>query len=144
MKPNKNQIKGMCLCGNISYKAVLQSFPNELIPRCCTCDFCVKHKAKYLSDPEGLLEIFFNDSNLVNIHTQGSGLAKFILCGNCNALVGVYFESENSIYASVNLNLCADYPVFGEAVSVTPSALSVSEKSLRWKRLWFKDVKLNA
>ncbi len=71
-----------CYCGNIR---ILASFSQYLVtysPRACDCEFCLKHGAAYVSDPEGSLRIRIGNELEVNwfrptgLHRQrASGLA---------------------------------------------------------------------
>lgn len=45
-------------------------------PRACDCDFCRKHGAAYISDPQGAVRIQVKDAQQLGRYRQGSGIAE--------------------------------------------------------------------
>lgn len=133
-------LKGGCHCGNIVVEMALPRAPEQYSPRACDCDFCRKHGAAYLSDPQGSLVIRVQDQRQVGAYRQGSGIAECMLCRNCGMLVGVVYRAEGQLYATVNSRVMDGEPHFGEVRLVSPRLLSPAQKVERWQELWFADV----
>jgi hypothetical protein len=134
---------GGCHCGNIAFEVEFTGKPDSYNPRVCDCDFCRKHAASYVSDPQGSLLIHIKDERNLGKYRQGSGIADFLLCRNCGVLVGVTFQTDGRLYATVNSKSIDGGPHFGEETPVSPSMLSDSEKTERWKDIWFGNVSIN-
>jgi hypothetical protein len=110
------QLSGGCHCGNLRLQVQLTRVPGEYSPRSCDCDFCRKHGAAWLSDPQGSLRISVRDARQLGKYAQGSGTAELLLCRQCGVLVGACLSS----------------------------AVSVADKVRRWQQLWFSDVSIIA
>ena len=85
------------------------TLPNSLHsyqPRACDCDFCMAQKAAYLSDLNGVLEVFHQ-----------------------HKLEGIYQGSEQAGVFSQKYTI-------GSAVYVSPKMLSPQEKRERWQSVW--------
>lgn len=137
------KLKGRCHCGNITADIELTSSPAAFNPRACDCDFCQKHGAAYISDPQGKLSISANEPSLLGRSHQGSGTADFLFCRQCGVLVGVSFQQAQNIYATINANIIKEAG-FGDTCSASPKKLSTAEKIARWQAVWFSDVRINA
>lgn len=133
------KLKGGCHCGNIRVEVGLSRPPAEYNPRACDCDFCMKHGAAYLSDPEGSLSIHVKDARLLSRYRQGSGQAEFLLCSNCGVLVAVSYQDAGQTVAAVN-SQAIEGARFGDKTPVSPKKLGPDDKARRWKDLWFRDV----
>ncbi len=137
------KLKGRCHCGNITADIELTSPPSALNPRACDCDFCRQHGAAYISDPQGKLAISVNEPSLLGRYHQGSGTADFLFCRQCGVLVGVSFQQEQNVFATINANIIEE-AVFGDICSASPKKLSTAEKIARWQAVWFSHVRINA
>lgn len=135
-------LRGSCHCGNVRVDMALPQAPDQYSPRACDCDFCSKHGASYLSDPDGALVIRVKDGQLLRKYRQGSGTADMLVCGNCGVLAGAMHRAEGRIYATVNARMIEGNPTFAETRPVSPRTLSAEQKAGRWKTLWFADVTL--
>lgn len=131
-------IEGRCHCGSLSVAAALAGAPESYRPRACDCDFCRKHGASYLSDPEGRLRLVVSDPAAISRYRQGSGQADMLFCGHCGVLVGACYREDQRLYGAVNTRIFT--AVFGDEVAVSPQQLAPGEKTLRWADLWFPDV----
>ena len=129
-----------CHCGNISADVVLSKAISSFIPRSCDCDFCVKHGAAYISDPEGSLTIHIRNSDQVLKYKQGSGIAEFLMCRKCGVLVGVTYSHEKDVMGSLNARTLKNRNELEPPQSVSPKLLSDAEKTNRWEHLWFPSV----
>lgn len=136
-------LNGGCHCGNITVEMELTRRPATYNPRACDCEFCRKHSASYVSDPNGSLRIHVNDEDNLSDYRQGSGIANCILCRNCGVLVGVAYPSDGKFYAAVNSKAIDSGEPFGNEKSVSPKTLSRDEKTERWKGLWFANVSID-
>jgi hypothetical protein len=138
-----HKVAGGCHCGNITVRLQLARAPDTYRPRSCDCDFCRKHCACYLSDPQGALIIQVRDDNECGRYRQGSGAADFLVCRNCGVLVVALYRGEQKLYATVNASALDAGTRFGAEQPVSPQKLSQDEKIKRWQQLWFSDVEFS-
>lgn len=136
------KINGGCHCGNIRVDLKISHSPDTYNPRTCDCDFCQKHGASYLSDPEGSLHIHVKSTQLLGKYRQGSGTAHCLLCTNCGVLVGVAYQDDDQLFATINSQVVENGVTFGEKKTVSPKTFTASEKIARWKGVWFSNVTL--
>src|SRR6185312_13731802 len=73
-----HKLKGQCHCGNVRVEIELVRSPETYNPRACDCDFCSKHAAAYVSDPQGSLLMQVRDDAGISRYRQGSGAAECI------------------------------------------------------------------
>jgi hypothetical protein len=137
-----HKVSGGCHCGNILVDVELARAPGTYYPRACDCDFCRKHDASYVSDPQGGLLIRIKDQRETGKYRQGSGSADFLFCRNCGVLVGVLYLSSERLYAALNAKVVDVGTQFGVEQTVSPKKLSGSEKMQRWQDVWFPDVSI--
>jgi len=135
-------LAGGCHCGNIRIELDLTRAAGTYSPRACDCDFCRKHQAAYISDPQGALRLTVREQRDATRYAQGSGQAELLLCRNCGVLVSPLFTDSGRLYGSVNVNAVEGAAAFGPRQPVSPQTLSPEEKAQRWKTLWFSDVTL--
>lgn len=83
----KNCISGNCHCGNISIDFYTNKNIDELIPRNCSCSFCMRYSASLIADPEGKVEIRYEDKNFINSYQFSHKTADFIFYKKCGFLV---------------------------------------------------------
>jgi hypothetical protein len=139
------QLSGGCHCGNLRLQVELTRIPGEYSPRACDCDFCCKHGAAWLSDPQGSLRISVRDAGQLGKYAQGSGTAELLLCRQCGVLVGACLSSDGDrLYGAVNARVLECDTPFAAAQVVSPHQLSVADKVRRWQQLWFSDVSIIA
>jgi hypothetical protein len=137
------KISGSCHCGNIHVEVVLTRLPAAYNPRACDCDFCRKHGASYISDPQGSVRLQIKDAHQLGKYRQGSGIAECIICRNCGVLVGVVYEDNGRLYAGINSKVIDGNPGFSEEVPVSPKTLPDDKKVERWKDIWFANVSID-
>lgn len=133
------KLGGGCHCGNIRIELELPRTAGTYNPRACDCDFCRKHRAAYVSDPQGSLRIRISRESDCGRYAQGSGQAELLLCRNCGVLVAPLYRDAGRLYAAVNANV-VEGGAFGAQQPVSPRTLSAHDKAQRWKQLWFSDV----
>ena len=126
-------LRGGCHCGKLGVAFSTVLAPEALQPRACDCAFCMKHGAAWLSDPAGALAIEATEAP--REYRQGSGNARFLLCGDCGVLVAVV-NDEEPLRGAVNARCLSGAPTFGEAVRVSPQALPAEDKRARWRQVW--------
>ncbi|MGA9853768.1 MAG: aldehyde-activating protein [Gammaproteobacteria bacterium] len=134
------RINGGCHCGNILMDMEITRAPDSFNPRACDCDFCRRHNAAYVSDPQGSLAIRIKDVNLSAKYRQGSGQGEFLFCRNCGVLVSVIYRNKRGLYATVNARAAQGGQPFGSEHTVSPKTLSASKKKKRWLDIWFPSV----
>jgi len=133
-------LTGGCHCGNIRIDVALSGQAATMTPRACDCDFCHKHGAAYISDPDGRLAVAVEDETLLRRYRQGSQTAEMLVCGNCGILVGAVFRAGDEIFGTVNVRALAPQAAFGDSQTASPKLLETDEKIDRWKALWFRCV----
>lgn len=131
---------GGCYCGNIRFEFTLTRPPGGYSPRACDCDFCTKHSAAYLSDPQGSLGFHIKDEGRIARYRQGSEQAEFLLCTRCGVLVGLLYRDGAQLIGAVNAKAVQGRKIFGPDQSVSPKTLAASEKRKRWQAIWFTGV----
>jgi hypothetical protein len=135
-------VSGGCHCGNILVDMTITAAPDNCHPRACDCDFCRKHGAAYVSDPNGSLLIRIKNAHQTSRYRQGNGLADFLLCTTCGVLVGVLFQGDGQLHATVNVKAIEATTTFGSERPVSPKTLSGDQKTKRWQDVWFRNVEI--
>jgi hypothetical protein len=108
----------------------------SLSPRACDCDFCTRHRAAWVSDPQGHLGIRGNGAMLQRFR-QGSDQAEFLLCRNCGVLVAVVARANDGrMIGAANRNAFDAHDQFVDETSVSPRLLAADAKRERWSQLW--------
>lgn len=138
-----HKIHGGCYCGNITFECHTQNDPKTFKPRACDCDFCKKHGAAYISDPNGKLIFHVKESQWLHKFKQphSDQLAEFLICFHCGVLSGVIYRDKNNTIGAIN-GLAVEGVSFDEKVSVSPKKLSAKEKVERWRQNWFSQVRV--
>lgn len=127
---------GSCHCGNLRVAFGTAVGCAHLHPRLCDCAFCVKHGAAWISDPAGTLALECGDRSALHEYRQGSGRARFLLCGRCGVLVAALYDDGTRQYGVVNARCLDRYDELGSAQVVSPQRLSADEKTSRWTKIW--------
>ena len=136
-----HRLSGQCHCQAIQLELQLPQPPASYQPRACDCDFCRKHAAADVSDPDGALRIRARPGAL-GLYRQGSAKAQCVYCTHCGVLIGVMYEAVGHRYATVNVRVLDGEPGFADSVGVSPKTLSAAEKVSRWKQLWCRGVEV--
>jgi hypothetical protein len=135
-----HRVSGGCHCGNLQLTAHLTRPPADWPPRACDCDFCRKHGACYVSDPQGTLDIRVRDERQLARYAQGSGLAELLLCRRCGVLIAALYQGAACLYGVVNAQVLDERAAFGPPQQVSPQTLSAAQKAQRWQSIWFPAV----
>jgi hypothetical protein len=133
------RLTGGCHCGNISVAVELTRAPDTYHPRACDCDFCRRHGAAWVSDPQGSLLIRIADERDASRYLQGAGIAEMLLCRRCGVLVAALWPGQR-LHGVVNATALAAREAFAAAQPVSPKQLSPEQKTSRWQSLWFANV----
>ena len=137
------RLAGGCHCGNIRVTVDLTHSPDTYAPRACDCEFCRKHGAAWVSDPQGSLWIEIRDEPDTSRYTQGDRLAEMLLCRNCGVLVSALWRGQR-LYGVVNASVLDARVAFAAVQPVSPRTLSADSKRSRWQSIWFADVTLTS
>ncbi|UXI70149.1 GFA family protein [Tahibacter amnicola] len=136
------RLNGGCHCGAIHTQVTLSAAPETYAPRACDCDFCTRHGAAWLSDPQGRCAFLIDSTDYLSRYRQGSQSAEFLLCARCGALVAVSYRDGNTLFAAVNRRAIDTRHAFEGEVTVSPQQLTPSAKTTRWREVWFRGVQL--
>jgi len=134
------EVSGGCYCGNIRLTVNLSQELSTYHPRACDCDFCRKHGAAYVSDPQGELRIQIRDEARVSRFRQGSSTAEMLICRTCGGLVGALYRETERLFGTLNAQALDCRSAFAAEQSVSPKLLPADQKAVRWRELWFQDV----
>jgi ribosomal-protein-alanine N-acetyltransferase len=134
------EVGGGCYCGNIRLVVAFSRELSAYHPRACDCDFCQKHGALYVSDPQGELTIQIHEPHCVSHFRQGSNTAEMLLCRTCGVLVGAVYREPDQVFGTVNAQALDCRAAFGPAQIASPKSLSADQKVTRWRDLWFRNV----
>jgi hypothetical protein len=132
---------GGCHCSNISVSVELMRAASSYSPRACDCEFCRRHGAAWVSDPQGSLRIHVRDQRDTGRYRQGAGIAEMLLCRNCGVLVAALWQGPQ-LLGVVNANVLEGRDSLPAVQPVSPKILSAEAKMNRWQKIWFADVRL--
>jgi hypothetical protein len=128
------QYSGKCRCGSVLITFSSPQQINSYTSRKCDCDYCMQRDIEYLSAPQG--QISFISKTPLRHEKQGSGQATFLLCSNCQTVVGVCSMNKNMCVGSLNIKLFEEFVCLQASVNVSPKRLSKTEKLTRWNAMW--------
>ncbi len=105
---------GRCHCGAIEVVLESAKSPDELGVRACDCSFCRGHGARTTSDNGGRARITARAASRLQRYQFGLRTADFLICRDCGAYMGAYFEAEDGRgYATLNtrwFEAAGDFP----------------------------------
>ena len=139
---------GGCHCGALRWQFTTSKLLGDFVPRACDCDYCTRHRAAWISDPAGQLQIHAGTAKLQR-YRQGSGQAEFLLCRDCGVLVAVIAHSDDGrllgavnrsddgrLLGAVNRNAFDQRDAFMAVTVVSPQRLAAETRLERWSQLW--------
>jgi hypothetical protein len=129
-----------CSCGNIEARVELSKSISSFTPRACDCNFCTKHGATYISDPNGKLTTQIRNPSEAVKYKHGSGIADFITCKFCGVFVAVIYSLKGQLLGSLNSRTLENWKKLPEPQNVSPKLLPDNEKIGRWEQIWFQNV----
>jgi hypothetical protein len=128
--------EGGCHCGAVRWTLETAHRLEEFTPRACDCDFCTRHRAAWVSDAAGSLQVR-DPGGQLRRYRQGSGQADFLICGDCGVLVGVTcVDNDGLLRGAVNRNSFDERHLLGAEVVASPQQLAPAAKLARWSQLW--------
>ena len=141
----RHRTAGRCHCGNIRFEFDSSVPRSELPVRVCGCAFCIRHGARYTSDPGGAVRVEIDDGELVQRYAFGHRTAEFILCRRCGCVLLATSVIDGNTYAVININVTNE----PEAFSCPPAAFdyddeTVEERLTRRKENWIGTVTMPA
>jgi hypothetical protein len=127
---------GGCHCGAVRWTLETGLALAQFAPRACDCDFCTRHRAAWVSDAAGSLQLREVDGP-ARRYRQGSGQAEFLFCGRCGVLVAVTCrDGSGALRGAVNRNGFDERQLLGDEVVASPQRLGPEAKLARWSQLW--------
>ncbi len=99
-------LTGGCHCGALTIELASAREPGELPVRTCGCTFCLRHRPRYTSDPQGSLLLRAADASQLGRYRFGLRLADFLICRTCGVFVAAYEPGEPG-RAVVNIEVLA-------------------------------------
>jgi hypothetical protein len=108
---------GGCHCGNLRVRLRLSKAPAANPLRACACSFCRAHATRTVADPDGLVEVWAEEWDLVERYRFGSGGADYLVCRHCGVYVGAVCETDRGPRAVVNINSLAARAEFSQVPS---------------------------
>ena len=126
---------GGCHCGEVQFAFTTRCALADFTPRACDCDFCMRHRAAWISDANGRLRITASDA--LRRYRQGSGQAEFLFCGLCGVLVAVLCTGDDgTLRGAINRNSFDERGLFASEVAASPQHLAPVAMLARWSQLW--------
>ena len=98
-------LNGRCHCGNVRFALQTSQRPDEIVVRICRCEFCLRHRPRHWSDPQGTLEILVVEPHEIARYRFGHGTADFTICRRCGVYCLAIAEFDGTHRAVANLNL---------------------------------------
>lgn len=135
-------LTGSCHCQRLKLTLHGTLEPAATSPRACDCDFCRKHAAAWVSDPDGELVITASDADALGRYRQGSESAEFLGCRHCGVLLAVVFATDKGQRGAVNARCLDRAGEFAPQQTVSPQQLPAEERRERWRRLWIPRVRI--
>lgn len=93
---------GSCHCGKLKASFETQKTPRELGVRTCQCDFCRRHGAVNISDPDGAVVV---DAAERDLHRYRFALrtADFLICKECGVYIAAVIGEGENIRSTINV-----------------------------------------
>lgn len=135
-KTRQYRIEGRCHCGNIEYVLRTDTPLADVTLRICRCDFCLRHRPRYWSDPAGALEVTVAHTDELQRYRFGHGTADFVLCRNCGVFAFAVTEVDGAHYAVANLNLALGRDANLPETFIEALAENEAERTARRARNW--------
>lgn len=105
-----------------------------LTPRACQCQFCRRHGARTVSDPDGRVELKLGPE--AQRYRFATETTDYLICGRCGVYVGAVAAIEGRTFATLNLNVFDDPRLELAATSVSYDGESATAKAERRRRRW--------
>lgn len=139
---------GQCHCGKLKASFETEKTPQELGVRTCQCEFCRRHGAVNISDPEGETIIDCAPEDLLR-YRFALRTADFLICRHCGVYIAAVTGEGDAIRSTVNV-VGLRMKEFA-SVEETPmqygsenAEARVARRANRWTPTRFLDPELNA
>lgn len=128
--------EGECHCGNIRFELHTSLAETALVPRECSCTLCRKHRASWISDPEGEVHVHYRNQNFVSSYRFGHGTADFIVCATCGVLMVAVCEIEGRTRAVLNIRAVREGTFTSPPITTNFDGEDVQARLARRARNW--------
>ena len=138
---------GQCHCGKLKASFETQKAPQELGVRTCQCDFCRRHGAINISDPEGLTVIEAATEDVFR-YRFALRTADFLICKYCGVYIAAVIGADGNIRSTINVVglrmkeflLIEEQPM---QYGVENIAARVDRRNAKWTPTRFADAALS-
>ncbi len=139
---------GQCHCGKVKASFDTQKPPQQLGVRACQCDFCRRHGARNISDPDGRAVIDASADDIVR-YRFSLKTADFLICRHCGVYIAAIIGEGDNIRSTINVAGMRMMEFLGlEEAPMEYGAESVDVRVGRrfekWTPTHFTDTELNA
>jgi len=141
---SENKYIGNCHCGNINFKFTSKKSEADFIPRTCSCSFCRRHAASYISDPEGKLELQISNTDDVSFYQFGHKTCEFIICKNCGVDMMAISRIKDREYAVINIRTMLDHNFSSTEVKTLFDGETIEERLERRTQNWIGQITINS
>jgi len=129
-------LSGECHCGNIIFDLHTDREASELVPRECSCGLCLKHRASWISDPQGEVHVHYKNRDHVSSYRFGHKTADFIICARCGVLMIAYCEIEGRGRAVLNTRSMPENLFTAPPVTTNFDGEDISARLARRAKNW--------
>src|SRR5690606_18336650 len=96
------QFAGSCHCGKLKTSFETRRTPQELGVRTCQCDFCRRHGAVNISDPDGEVVIKAAENDVLR-YRFALKTADFLICKGCGVYIAAVIGEGGAIRSTINV-----------------------------------------
>lgn len=93
---------GQCHCGKLKASFETEKTPAELGVRTCQCEFCRRHGAVNISDPEGETVIDCAPEDLLR-YRFALKTADFLVCKHCGVYIAAVTGEGDDLRSTINV-----------------------------------------
>jgi hypothetical protein len=139
---------GQCHCGKLKASFETEKTPQELGVRTCQCEFCRRHGAVNISDPEGETIIDCAPEDVLR-YRFALRTADFLICRHCGVYIAAVTGEGDDIRSTVNVVglRMNDFASIEETPMQYGSETTderIRRRANRWTPTRFTDAELNA
>jgi len=139
---------GQCHCGKLKTSFETQKTPQQLGVRTCQCDFCRRHGAVNISDPDGEVVIDAKADDVIR-YRFALRTADFLICKHCGVYVAAVTGEGANIRSTLNVAGLRMKEFIGIAEELMQygaedAAARVDRRNSRWTPTRFSDAALQS
>jgi hypothetical protein len=139
---------GSCHCGKLNVSFETKKTPQQLGVRTCQCDFCRRHGAVNISDPEGDVVIDAAAGDLLR-YRFALRTADFLICRHCGVYVAAVIGETPGIRSTINVAGLRMQEFLGIAEAPMDYGAEttddrIARRSKKWTPTRFTDKSLNS